>query len=97
MSDAPWLHAALLAYQSDDSISDNVLVPFDVTWSTQGTMIVSLDHALWFHRPPRLDQWLFVEQWPVHAGVGRGLATARVWDTDARLVASFTQEALLRV
>jgi acyl-CoA thioesterase-2 len=95
--DEPWLHAAILAYQSDDSISDNLLIPFDVTWSTPGTMVVSLDHSLWFHRTPRMDEWLFVEQWPVHAGGGRGLATGRVWSSDGQLVASFSQEALLRV
>lgn len=96
LPDAPGLHAALLAYQSDESISDNTLVPFGVTWAKPDTLIVSLDHALWFHRPFRMDEWLFVDQWPITASDNRGLATATVWNGAGQLVASFTQEALMR-
>ena len=71
LPDDPGLHAALFAYHSDESISDNVLVAFDVTWSTEGAMVFSLDHAIWFHRPFRMDEWHFVEQWPVVADGAR--------------------------
>jgi acyl-CoA thioesterase-2 len=97
LPDDPALHAAIFAYLSDDSISDNVLVPFGVTWSTPDTMVVSLDHALWFHRPFRMDRWHLIEQRPVVAHGGRGLAHGEVFDRDGVLVASFTQEALMRI
>ena len=93
----PGLHAAIFAYLSDDSISDNVLVPFGVTWACADVLCVSLDHALWMHRPFRMDDWHFVDQEPIVAGGGRGLAHARVWTAGGELVASFTQEALMRV
>ncbi len=91
------LHTALLAYQSDESISDNILIPFGVNWGAPGLSFVSLDHAMWFHQPVDLNDWLFIEQWPARAGRGRGLAHARVWNRAGELVASFAQEALLRL
>jgi acyl-CoA thioesterase-2 len=97
LPDDPALHAALFAYHSDDSISDNVLVPFGVTWATDDAMVFSLDHAVWFHRPFRMDEWHFVEQWPVVADGARGLAQGQVFDRDGVLLASFTQEALVRI
>ena len=96
MPDDARLHTAMLAYQSDESISDNTLVPFGLTWGSPDILFVSLDHAMWFHRPFRLDDWLFVEQRPVTTAHTRGLSTATVWNRDAQMVASFTQEALLR-
>jgi acyl-CoA thioesterase-2 len=96
MPDDPNLHASMLAYQSDESISDNVLVPFGVTWGDPDILFVSLDHAMWFHRPFKMDEWLLVEQRPMTLAHARGLATGRVWRGDGSLVASFTQEALFR-
>lgn len=90
------LHSAMLAYQSDESIADNVLVPFGLTWSSPEMFFVSLDHAMWFHRPIDMNQWHFVEQQPVTAGHGRGVASGYVWSQDRQLIASFTQEALMR-
>jgi acyl-CoA thioesterase II len=88
---------AILAYQSDESLADNIAAPWGATWASPGVVFVSLDHALWIHRPLDLNEWLFVDQRPVTVGHGRGLATATVWDTSGRLVCSFTQEALLRL
>jgi acyl-CoA thioesterase-2 len=96
LPDEPWLHTAMLAYQSDESISDNILVPFGLTWSTPSLLFVSLDHAMWFHREPNLNEWHFVEQRPLIARGGRGTATGQVWQADGTLVATFTQEALMR-
>ncbi len=93
----PALHHSILAYQSDESLADNIAIPWGATWAGPGVMFVSLDHAMWFHRPLDLNDWLFVEQRPVTVGHGRGLATASVWDAEGRLVCSFTQEALLRL
>lgn len=97
LPDDPILHASILAYQSDESLADNIAIPWGVTWGSEGVVFVSLDHAMWFHRPVDLNQWLFIDQHPVTVGHGRGLATATVWDTAGRLVCTFTQEALLRL
>lgn len=94
--DDPKLHAAMLAYQSDESLSDNLLVPFGLTWGSPGVFFVSLDHAMWFHRPIDMNQWHFVDQRPLVADRGRGVACGHVWSKDRKLIASFTQEALMR-
>ncbi|MEM7543720.1 MAG: acyl-CoA thioesterase domain-containing protein [Pseudomonadota bacterium] len=91
------LHAAMLAYQSDESVSDNILIPFGLTWGTPGITFVSLDHAMWFHREVDLNEWHFVEQWPEAGGHGRGLAHGKVWSRSGELIASFSQEALMRL
>ena len=96
LPDNPKLHTAILAYQSDESISDNILMPFKVTWGSPGIFTTSLDHAMWFHRPLRIDEWLFVDQSPICVAHGRGLSNATVWNQAQELVASFTQEALYR-
>ncbi len=96
LGDDPDVHAAVLAYMSDDCISDNVLVPFGVTWMLEGTMVVSLDHAMWFHRPFRTDDWIYVEQRPLTASGARGTAEARFFQ-DGHLIATAVQEALARI
>jgi acyl-CoA thioesterase II len=91
------IQVPILAYQSDESLADNVAAPFGATWGSPGVVFVSLDHAMWFHRPFDLNQWHFVDQRPVTIGNGRGLATGSVWTADGEMVVSFTQEALLRL
>jgi acyl-CoA thioesterase-2 len=93
----PHLHACVLAYAADESISDNVLVPHGVQWTDDGLHVASLDHSMWFHRPFRADDWLLVSQEPVATSGARGLATGRVWDRSGRLVATMAQEALVRL
>ena len=92
----PRLHSAMMAYQSDESIADNILLPFGLTWGSPNVFFVSLDHSLWFHQQIDLNEWHFIEQKPVVAANGRGLATAKVWSQKKQLVASFTQEVLMR-
>ncbi|MEL6981972.1 MAG: hotdog domain-containing protein, partial [Actinomycetota bacterium] len=91
------LQAAILAYQSDESLADCVAIPWGGTWGSPGVLFVSLDHAMWFHRPFDLNDWLLIDQRPVTVGGARGLATASVWSGDGTLVASTTQEALFRL
>lgn len=91
------IQAAVLAYQSDESLADNVAVPWGKTWGSEDAVFVSLDHAMWFHRPFDLNEWHFVAQRPVVVAHERGLAAASVYDARGVLVASFTQEALLRL
>lgn len=93
----PALHSAVLAYQSDESLADNIAIPWGATWGTPGVVFVSLDHAMWFHRPIDLNDWLFIDQRPVTVAHERGLATASAWDRSGNLVCTFTQEALLRL
>ncbi|MPY96036.1 MAG: acyl-CoA thioesterase II [Acidimicrobiia bacterium] len=93
----PHLHACVLAYGADESISDNVLVPHGVRWTDEGLDVASLDHSMWFHQPFRCDDWLLVVQEPVATAAARGLATGRVWDRHGRLVATMAQEALMRI
>ena len=95
LPDDPQIHAAILAYMSDDCVADTLLVPYGRTWGTEGTMLVSLDHSMWFHSDARVDDWIYVEQWPVSAAGARGLAQARMWQNE-RLVVSVAQEALTR-
>lgn len=93
----PQLQTAIMAYQSDESLADNIAIPWGATWGIPGVIFVSLDHAMWFHRPFDLNEWHFIEQQPITVGRSRGLATGRVWTADGELVVSFTQEALLRL
>ena len=95
LTDEPAIHAAILAYMSDDCVADTLLVPYGRTWGSEGTMLVSLDHSMWFHSEARADEWIYVEQWPVAASGARGLAQARMWQ-NGELVASVAQEALTR-
>ena len=59
-------------------------------------MGASLDHALWFHRPFRADEWFLYDCWSPSASGGRGLASGQMFARDGRLIASVTQEGLLR-
>jgi acyl-CoA thioesterase II len=96
VGDDPQLHAAVAAFVADESISDNVLTPHGLTWTNQDMMVVSLDHAMWFHRPFRVDDWLLFVQRPLITTAARGLALGHLYDREGRMVATCTQEALLR-
>ncbi len=96
IGDDPHLHAAIAAFVADESISDNVLTPHGLTWTNESMMVVSLDHAMWFHRPFRVDDWLLFVQRPLITSAGRGLALGQIHDRSGRLVATCTQEVLVR-
>lgn len=94
-SEDPVLHAALLAWLSDKSIGDLTVLVLGHCWTDLGANTSSLDHAMWFHRPARADQWLlFTQECPTAAGL-RGLARGDFFTNDGRLVASAAQEALI--
>ncbi|WP_312858077.1 acyl-CoA thioesterase [Pseudonocardia pini] len=84
------LHAALLTYLSDISTG---LAPLHDVDHRSGS---SLDHAIWFHRPVRMDEWVLLDVVPRTVGQGRGWYTGTAHDSAGRLVASLTQEALFR-
>ena len=73
------------------------LVPHDITLASPGMQAASLDHAIWFHRPFRADEWWLYDQVSPSASGGRGLALAGVFAADGRLVATVAQEGLIRL
>jgi len=90
------LHRYLLAYASDFHFLTTAMAPHGVHWLTPGMQVASLDHAMWFHRPFRLDDWLLhVIESPSASG-GRGLVQGRFYDRQGRLVVSTAQEGLIR-
>ena len=90
------LHVAVLAYASDLNLLDAVLTRHRRSWEEPGFRGASLDHAMWFHRPFRADEWLLYAQRSPTAFGGRGLAVGEVWAADGRHVATVAQEGLLR-
>ena len=96
LPDDPALHRYLLAYASDHSLITTALLPHGITWLTPGMQVASLDHVMWFHQPFRVDEWLlYVLDSPAAHGA-RGLARGRVFTEAGKLVASITQEGLIR-
>lgn len=97
MPDDQRLHRATLAYLSDTTIQESILRAHGVSWATPGLKVASLDHAMWWHRPARVDEWmLFVQESPNARG-GRGLATGRIYTREGVLSASVAQEIMIRV
>ncbi len=96
LPDDPQLHRWLLAYASDWGLMSTALRPHGRTWHDEGMIVASLDHALWFHRPARIDDWLLYAMDSPSAQGARGLARGLVHDRAGRLVASVAQEALMR-
>jgi acyl-CoA thioesterase-2 len=96
--DVPELtHRALIAFGCDQVMLEPLLRRHGTTWSTDAFAFASLDHAMWWHRPARADEWLlFVQDAPSAQG-GRGLTGAWVFSQDGRLVASVAQEGVMRL
>ena len=97
LPDNPNLHRAALAYASDFSILEPVMRAHGVSWATPGLKVASLDHAMWWHRFHRADEWfLYVQESPSASG-GRGLSLARIYSEAGVLVATVAQEGMVRV
>jgi acyl-CoA thioesterase-2 len=97
LPDDPQLQAAALAYASDYSILESILRRHGLSWAHPGLSSASLDHAMWFHRPARVDQWLLYAQESPSAQNGRGLSLGKIFDREGRLVASVAQEGMVRI
>jgi len=95
LPDDPLIHACLVAHASDLTLLDTIMLPHGLIW-TDGLQ-VSLDHAMWFHRTFRADEWLLYDQYSPTASGGRGLATGTIFTRDGRLGVSVVQEGLLRI
>lgn len=90
-------HACLLTYVSDYHLIATAMRPHGLTLASPGVVVASIDHAMWFHRPVRVDQWLLYSiESPAAAGA-RGFARASLFTRDGVLAASTAQEGLLRV
>ncbi|WP_062525213.1 acyl-CoA thioesterase [Demequina rhizosphaerae] len=91
------MHRALLAFGSDQVMLEPLLRRHGASWVTPDISFASLDHAMWWHRPARADEWLlFVQDSPTAQG-GRGLTGTWIFSEDGRLVASAAQEGMIRL
>jgi acyl-CoA thioesterase-2 len=97
LKDDPLLHVCMVTYASDMTLLDSVLMAHGLSWQSGRINGASLDHAMWFHRPFRADDWLlYVQESPASSGA-RGLAQGQLWTRDGNHVVSVVQEGLLRV
>ena len=95
LPEIPLIHECVLAYASDMTLLDTARLPHAVAYRGQLQM-ASLDHAMWFHRPFRSDDWLLYHQTSPSTSGARGLALGHVFRADGTLVATVIQEGLMR-
>ena len=96
LGDDPLVHTCALTYASDMMLLDAVRVPIEPLWGSRGFDIASLDHAMWFHRAFRADEWfLYQQESPIATGA-RGLARGQIFDREGQLLVSVMQEGLFR-
>jgi acyl-CoA thioesterase-2 len=96
LPDEPLVHACALTFASDLTLLDSVLSAHGEVWGPGGMVGASLDHAMWFHRPFRADEWFLYDCISPSASGARGLATGRMFTEDGRHIATAVQEGLLR-
>jgi len=96
LPDVAAVHQCVLAYASDLMLLDAALIPHGRTVFDRKLMAASLDHALWFHRPFKADEWLLYAQDSPSAAGARGFARGLIFTRNGTLVASVAQEGLLR-
>lgn len=97
MPDDPALHRAALAYASDYMLLEPVLRAHGKSWVQPGLSVASLDHAMWWHREFRVDEWLLYILHSPSASSARGLGTGQFYDQQGRLVATVAQEGMVRL
>jgi acyl-CoA thioesterase-2 len=91
------LQQCVLAYASDMTLLDTSLLPHGIGWFDNRVQMASIDHAMWFHRPFRADQWLLYVQDSPSASGARGFNRGLIFSRDGKLVASVAQEGLMRM
>ena len=97
MPDDARVHQCMLAYASDMTLIDTSYRPHAIGWGTADFQVASLDHAMWFHRPFRADDWLlYAQDSPISSGA-RGFSRGTIFDSTGKLVASVAQEGLIRL
>ncbi|MBV8343056.1 MAG: acyl-CoA thioesterase II [Gammaproteobacteria bacterium] len=97
LPDDEMLHRRLLAYVSDFFLLDTATLPHGTSFLKPTVVMASIDHAMWFHRPLRVDDWLLYAMVSPSASGACGFARASVFARDGRLVASAAQEGLVRL
>ena len=97
LPDDDQLHRCLLAYISDYNLLNTATLPHSDSYLTGNLFMASIDHAMWFHRKFRVDEWLLYAMDSPSASGARGLARGMIFTQDGRLVASTIQEGLIRV
>jgi acyl-CoA thioesterase-2 len=97
MPDGLRLNQCLLAYASDMTLLDTSYRPHGIGWTNENFQVASLDHAMWFHRPFKSDDWLLYAQESPFSGGARGFSRGTFFDSDGRLIASAAQEGLIRL
>jgi acyl-CoA thioesterase-2 len=96
LPDEPAIHQCVLAYASDMMLLDAALIPHGKSVFSEDIMAASLDHALWFHRPFRADEWLLYTQDSPNLAGSLGFSRGLIFDSNGTLIASVAQEGLLR-
>jgi acyl-CoA thioesterase-2 len=96
LPDDPLLHVCAVTFASDMTLLDSTLIRHGRAWGTGNVLGASLDHAMWFHRPFRADQWWLYDQESPWTGGSRGLAKGAIYTRDGQLAVSVVQEGLLR-
>jgi acyl-CoA thioesterase-2 len=97
LEEDPHLNRALLAYASDFHLVGTATLPHGISWVQGNLVMASLDHAMWFHRNFRLDDWLLYSCDSPSTSDGRGLSRGMIYDRQGRLVASTAQEGVIRL
>ncbi len=90
------LHRAVIAYASDYTLLGTAALPHGLSWARNELTGASLDHAVWFHRPARADEWLLYATDSPWSGGGRGFNRGRIFNREGQLVASVAQEGVIR-
>lgn len=96
LPDLPLIHACVVAYASDLTLLDTAMLPHAISYTGEQYQIASLDHAMWFHRPFRADDWLLYHQTSPSASAARGLAEGSIFCADGTLAITVIQEGLIR-
>ena len=91
------LHACIVTYASDMTLLDTALLPHGIGWTDGKVQMASLDHAMWFHRPFRADDWLLYDQTSFSTSGARGLAGGSIFSSNGELAISVVQEGLIRL
>jgi acyl-CoA thioesterase-2 len=97
LPDDPLLQVCLMAYLSDLTLLDSALIEHGLAPGFDKLQMASLDHAMWFHRPFRIDDWVLYDTDSPSASGARGLATGHFFSADGRLLSTVVQEGLIRV
>jgi acyl-CoA thioesterase-2 len=96
VDDTPELHRAIITYASDYTLLGTSALPHGLSWMRNELVGASLDHALWFHRDARADEWLLYATDAPWSGGGRGFNRGRIFNLAGDLVASVAQEGMMR-